>query len=255
MGQEKDLSLERLPRDSSHTDRSIYRKNISVAGKYCYRLRYKYSDIYITSDSDISGKISEPVIRFYSQLEKVILKDRGFAESLSPVNIHNDYPPLIKEMCSYTSIFNVGPMAAVAGAVCESIAGNIKDDCSFLMIENGGDVYIKSSTRVSAALFTGSKYFPENLNILIDPLDTPCGLCSSSGIMGHSLSLGRSDLVTVMSGTTIAADAAATAIANSINSKPDVDRALEKYRHYSQVKGLIILKDDRLAIWGDLQLD
>jgi ApbE superfamily uncharacterized protein (UPF0280 family) len=51
------------------------------------------------------------------------------------------------------------------------------------------------------------------------------------------------------------ADAAATAIANSINSKTDVDKAIEKYSKYEQVSGLIILKDDRLAIWGNLQLD
>jgi ApbE superfamily uncharacterized protein (UPF0280 family) len=146
-------------------------------------------------------------------------------------------------------------MASVAGAVCDSIAASIKDDCGFLMIENGGDVYIKNSQDIKAGLFTGSRHFPQNLNINISSKALPCGLCSSSGIMGHSLSLGKSDLVTVMSGTAAAADAAATAIANTISSKTDVDRAVEKYKKYEQIRGLIIMKDDRLAIWGDLQLD
>ena len=255
MDGKKDVSIEKLSGDPDYTDRSIYRKNISAAGKYSFRLRYKYTDIYIISDRDISGKIGEPVIKFYSQLEEVISSDKRFGESLAPLTIKKDYPPSAKEMCLASSIFGVGPMASVAGAVCDSIASGIKDDCGFLMIENGGDVYIKSSQDIKAGLFTGSRHFPQNLNINISSKALPCGLCSSSGIMGHSLSLGKSDLVTVMSGTAAAADAAATAIANTISSKTDVDRAVEKYKKYEQIRGLIIMKDDRLAIWGDLQLD
>jgi ApbE superfamily uncharacterized protein (UPF0280 family) len=123
------------------------------------------------------------------------------------------------------------------------------------MIENGGDVYINSNEDMKAALFTGSRHFPQNINIIINPQAMPCGICSSSGTMGHSLSLGKSDLVTVMAGNTTMADAAATAVANSINSKPDVGKAIENFAQYKQINGLVILKDDRLAIWGDLQLD
>jgi ApbE superfamily uncharacterized protein (UPF0280 family) len=255
MDHEKDVSIERLSRDPYYTDRSIYRRNISAAGKYSYRLRYKYTDIYITSDRDISGKISQPVITFYSQLENVLSSDKQFGKSITPLSIKKDYPPAVKEMCLSSSIFNVGPMAAVAGAVCDTIAESLKDDCNFLMIENGGDVYIKSSEDIRAGLFTGSRHFPQNINIVISSQAMPCGLCSSSGMMGHSLSLGKSDLVTVMSETSAIADSAATAIANAINSKPDVDKAIKKYSKYEQVRGLIIIKDDRLAIWGDLQLD
>jgi ApbE superfamily uncharacterized protein (UPF0280 family) len=145
-------------------------------------------------------------------------------------------------------------MAAVAGAVCDRIAGSISGTCEFLMIENGGDVYIKSGIPVSAVLFSSSSYFQDRLNIRIDAGSTPCGLCSSSGIIGHSMSLGKSDLVTVMSENTIMADAAATAIANSVKEQADVDRALSHYRDYEEIKGLVIIKDDRFAIWGDLQL-
>ena len=250
----KDVSIEELSRDADYTDRSIYRKNISAGGKYSYRLTYKYTDIYITCDKDISDRISEPVIRFYSQLEEVISNEKRFGESLIPLAIKKDYPSAVKNMCLSASVFNVGPMAAVAGAMCDAIAASLKDYCSFLMIENGGDAYIKSSRDIKAALFTGSSHFPQNLNIIISPLEMPCGLCSSSGMMGHSLSLGKSDLVTVMSKTATMADAAATAIANSIRSKQDVDMAVEKYVKYEEVKGLVILKDDRLAIWGDIQL-
>ncbi|MEE8324340.1 MAG: hypothetical protein V3R31_01660 [Candidatus Humimicrobiaceae bacterium] len=61
---------------------------------------------------------------------------------------------------------------------------------------------------------------------------TPCGICSSSGSFGHSLSLGKSDLVTVMSRTATIADAAATAIANTINCEEDMDNAITRFKKF-----------------------
>jgi len=251
---EKDLILERLSRSHDFRDRRIYQKDISTAGRYSCRLAYKHTDLYITSDKDISGKLRKPLAVFYEQLEKVIWENKGFEESLSPLDTDKSWPDAVQAMCRSAAIFGVGPMAAVAGTVCDTIAAEVSGGCSFLMIENGGDAYIKSPDMVKASLFTGSRYFPENIDICIDPGSTPCGLCSSSGMMGHSLSLGKSDLVTAMSGSAAEADAAATAIANAVRTRSDVDRIIEKYTQYSQLKGLIILKDDRLAIWGDLQL-
>ncbi|MCD4669944.1 MAG: UPF0280 family protein, partial [Actinomycetia bacterium] len=83
---------------------------------------------------------------------------------------------------------------------------------------------------------------------------TPCGICSSSGSMGHSLSLGSSDLVTVMSDSTILADAAATAVANSIKEQADIEKAMSRYKKNKEIKGLIIIKGDRIGIWGEMQL-
>lgn len=254
MDYEEDVSIDRISHNNVYTDRNIYRKNISVKGKYSYRLKYKYTDLFITSDREISREIKEPVVSFYNEMEKVFSGNKAFGKSLTPVSIIDSHPHIVKEMCRAGEIFRVGPMAAVAGAVCDKIADSISEKCSFLMIENGGDVYIKSDIPVSAGLFSNNKYFRDRLNISINADSTPCGLCSSSGIMGHSLSLGKSDLVTVMSGSTVMADAAATAIANSIRGKADADRALEHYRNYKEIKGLVIIKDDRLAIWGALQL-
>lgn len=254
MYDEKDVVLERLHGSPGFRDRSIYQKNISTSGKYSCRLAYKYTELYITSDTDISGKLRGPLISFYEQLEKAIKENKEFEESLAPLKIDKSCPAAVRDMCRSAALFDVGPMAAVAGTICDTIAREVSGACSFLMIENGGDAYIKSENTVKASLFTGSRYFPENIDISIGPGSTPCGLCSSSGMIGHSFSMGKSDLVTVMSGSTAEADAAATAIANAVKTRSDVDRIMEKYTHHSHLKGLIILKDDRMAAWGDLQL-
>lgn len=152
MDHEKDVVLERLSRSPDFRDRSIYRKDISAAGRYSYRLAYKYTDLYITSHADIWGKLRKPLIGFYEHLEKVISENKGFEESLSPWNIDKSWPAAVQHMCRSAALFDVGPMAAVDGAVCDRIAGEVSDGCSFLMIENGGDVYIKSGNTVKALL-------------------------------------------------------------------------------------------------------
>lgn len=157
-------------------------------------------------------------------------------------------------MCRAAEVFKVGPMASVAGALCDYISERVADKCKFLMIENGGDVYIKSDVPVKAGLFSSNKYFSDRLSIKLDAKQTPCGICSSSGSLGHSMSLGKSDLVTVMSDSATIADAAATAVANFIKGQADVEKAISRFKNNEEINGLIIIKEDRIGIWGSLQL-
>lgn len=245
----KYLNIDRL-----YIDRSIYRKNISIKGKYCYRLKYKYTDLFITSDRDILKELKSPVLSFYKEIEKIISGDPIFERSLVPVEIKNHYSPFIKKMCYAAGIFGVGPMATVAGAICDRIAESIAHSCRFLMIENGGDIFIKSASGVKVGLYSSSSYFLDRLNVEFDAEQTPCGICSSSGSMGHSLSLGSSDLVTIMSDSTIQADAAATAVANFIKEQDDIEKAISQYKKNKEIKGMVIIKGDRIGIWGAIQL-
>ena len=87
MSYEKDVSINRISGDHAYTDRNIYRKNISIEGKYSYRLKYKYTDLFITSDREISKEIEEPVVSFYDELEEVLSGDEAFGRSLTPVTI------------------------------------------------------------------------------------------------------------------------------------------------------------------------
>ena len=164
-----------------------------------------------------------------------------------------DLPRIIKEMCGAGGVFGVGPMASIAGALCDHLAKSI-GRCSFLMIENGGDVYIKSSSPLEVGIFTKNIYFGDKITLLIEAGQTPCGICSSSGSFGHSMSLGKSDLVTVLSRTATIADAAATSIANTINCEEDINKAITRFSKYKEVEGLIIIKNKRIGLWGGLQL-
>lgn len=255
MASGKDINIRKVPPGSySYADRDIYRNKISAESKYSFRLDYKYSGLFIICDRDIGSELEEPVRGFYAGIEAVIAGRPAFEKSLVPLKEGDRYPRAVRNMCRAGKIFNVGPMASIAGALCDHLAKCIGRRCNFLMIENGGDVYIKSSSPLEVGIFTKNSYFKDKLTLLIEAGQTPCGICSSSGSFGHSLSLGKSDLVTVLSGTATQADAAATAIANTIKCEEDIDAAITHFKKYSQIKGLIIIKNKRIGLWGRLQL-
>jgi ApbE superfamily uncharacterized protein (UPF0280 family) len=255
MADNNEMKIRRIsPGSSVYADRDIYRNKISAEGRYSFRVDYKYSGLYIMCDRDISSELEEAVLSFYSDIEMILAGQPDFEKSLVPIKTGKDLPMTIKEMCCAGEVFNVGPMASIAGALCDHLAKNLTDRCNFLMIENGGDVYIKSNVPFEVGIFTKNIYFKDKLTLLIEAGQTPCGICSSSGSFGHSLSLGKSDLVTVLSKTATTADAAATAIANTINSEKDIDEAITCFSRYSEIEGLIIIKNKRIGLWGKLQL-
>ena len=49
----------------------------------------------------------------------------------------------------------VGPMAAVAGAVCEAVAAGVGDGVRELILENGGDLYVASARERIIGIFAG----------------------------------------------------------------------------------------------------
>ena len=249
-----DINIERLSDGRPDIDKSIYRNKISCRQKYNWRILYKYSDILISCDKDVNLKLKKLIEEIYVILESHIRENPFFQKSLSPLKSKPGYPPIIKKMYEKTALFNVGPMAAVAGAVCDFLALGLNKYCRCLVIENGGDVFLKSDKDIDVGVYLKNKYFTDKIFLRIKTGDMPCGLCSSSGSFGHSLSLGKSDLVTVMAGSTISADGAATSVANNINSFKDISKTINYYKTTKDIKGILIVKDDKLGVWGKVEL-
>jgi hypothetical protein len=249
------ISLDKFSPEKAYLNREIYRNRVKNKEKYTYRVVYENTEFIISSNRDIKSNIEQPLRDIYRDLEFVIERDPAFLKSLSPITIKEFYPVTIRKMCDLSLEFNVGPMAAVAGTVNDYIASSLSVSVENLIIENGGDVYIRSSRDVTTGIYVNNPYYKDGLLIKIKASSTPCGLCSSSGTFGHSLSLGKCDLAAVLSGSSISADAAATAIANSVKNSEDVEKALNKYKGFDSILGILIIKDDRIGIWGEFELD
>jgi len=119
-------------------------------------------------------------------------------------------------------------------------------------VENGGDIYLKAAEPVIIALVTGTAGLASRLAFSLRPEDTPIAVCSSSGKMGHSKSLGRCDLAAVVSPDAALADAAATEAANRVTTAEDIDPTLQRIAEIDGVHGVMIAKDDKVGLVGDL---
>lgn len=186
-------------------------------------------------------------------LEDYIKRHADFRRSLEPLELLPDAPEVAKRMARAAHLVGVGPMAAVAGAMAQFAAqAGLQAGATEAIVENGGDIYLKADEPVIIVLVTGAAKLAGRLALALKPEETPISICSSSGTMGHSMSLGRCDLATVVAADGALADAAATAAANMVRNIEDVDPALERIVAIDGVDGVIIVKDDRIGLAGNL---
>ncbi|MBW2277007.1 MAG: UPF0280 family protein, partial [Deltaproteobacteria bacterium] len=180
--------------------------------------------------------------------------DPCFGTSLEPVDVGDRVTPLIRSMVEAGRAWCVGPMAAVAGVVAEAVGRDLLDACETVIVENGGDVFVRSSEPVTFALYAGERSpFCDRVAFRVDARQG-VGVCTSSGVVGPSLSLGKADAVVAIAGDTAHADAAATAIANRIQRPNDVDRVVEDEAARGALDGLIACLGDRIGLWGEVEL-
>jgi len=148
----------------------------------------------------------------------------------------------------------VGPMAAVAGAIAECVGRELLTFSPEIIVENGGDIFIKTVRKRTVGVYAGESPLTGKIGLEIEAGDTPLGICTSSGTVGHSMSLGRADAVVVLSASTALADAAATAIGNRVNQSTDIDAAIEFGRNIGGLKGIVIIVGKSVGAWGDVKL-
>ena len=89
---------------------------------------------------------------------------------------------------------------------------------------------------------------------MIRPEETPLGICTSSGTVGHSLSFGKADAVCILSRSAALADAAATAVGNIIQEKKDIELGLERGKEIEGVLGTLIIVGEKMGVWGNIKL-
>jgi ApbE superfamily uncharacterized protein (UPF0280 family) len=186
-------------------------------------------------------------------LEDYIKRHPEFQQSLEPIDVFDDAPDVAHRMARAARLVGVGPMAAVAGTMAQLAAeAGLHAGASEVIVENGGDIYLQAAEPVIIGLYTGTAQITDQLAFSLYKDETPIAICSSSGKMGHSMSLGDCDLTTVVAKDAALADAAATLAANLVKSIDDVDNALEHIASIKGINGVLIAKDDRVGLAGKL---
>lgn len=79
---------------------------------------------------------------------------------------------------------NVGPMAAVAGAIAGFLGRDLlKQGYKDVLIENGRDIFLASAKTRNVGIYSGRRKLWNNLYVKIKSSQTPLGICASSGTM------------------------------------------------------------------------
>lgn len=212
------------------------------------------TDLYIGARSNLKREALRLVLKCRRLLEGYIEQRPVFATSLAPVSVARNAPEIIKEMAALAEKAGVGPMAAVAGAIAEFVGSGLAAFSPEVIVENGGDIYLKSLSDRVVGIYAGRSPLSGKIGLEIKGADTPLGVCTSSGTVGHSMSLGRADAVVVVSRSAALADAVATAAGNLIIRVDDIAKGLEFARGISGVLGVVIIKDDQLGVWGRVKI-
>ena len=239
-----------MPEYRERRDRHALRHERLVA----FEVAVKETDLFILADSCLATLAERAIYEVRGPLEGYIARHPEFLLSLVPLPDDRLAPPIVREMLAAGRTCGVGPMAAVAGAIAEAIGRALLEESREVVVENGGDCYLRVDSPLQMGIFAGPSVLSEKLALRIRPEQTPLGVCTSSGTVGPSLSFGRADAVTVISPSTAVADAAATRIGNQVKNRGDINRALAVAPEIEGVLGAVIIMGDSVGAWGEVEL-
>ncbi len=212
------------------------------------------TDLLILAEFDLAEIAEEIIYKVRGPLEGYIAHHPEFLHAMTPLPYDRLAPPVVREMLVAAQSCGTGPMAAVAGAIAEQVGLALLQESNEVVVENGGDCFIKVDSPLQIGIFAGQSGLSGKLALRIYPENTPLGVCTSSGTVGHSLSLGSADAVTVIASSAALADAAATMACNRVKSERDIHQALSFAQQIEGVSGVIVVVGDQIGAWGDIEL-
>lgn len=236
-----------------------YRQQHQKQDLVSFDVTVKETDLNIQADRDLTRQATKAVLDCRSILENHIQQFPGFATAMEPVSIHDSNfvmnpeftPQLIMDMIKAADLAQVGPMAAVAGSVAQYTGLALLDYSGQVIVENGGDIFVKSNTLTRITIFANDSPFSMTCGIEIAPQDNAFGICTSSGTVGHSKSFGKADAAMVLSDSCPLADAMATSLGNRIQTADDIQAAIDWGKTVKGIRGIVIIKGEQIGIWGE----
>lgn len=235
----------------------FYRTLVSSSLK-SFRVVYKQTDLFILAEKDLTSETLSIIRNIRIPLEAYILKNPLFLKSLHPLAEDPDAPEIVKTMLKAGLLAKVGPMASVAGAIAEKVGKTLleKGLTSQVVVENGGDIFLFLKKSAKIALFAGDSFFSGKIALLIKKQLMPCGVCTSSAKIGHSLSFGKADAITVVHKNTAIADALATAFGNILKNQEDFKKIASKAKKIKDLIGIVAILKDKIFFFGkDLMIE
>ncbi len=234
-------------------EQRLYRRESFIRGLLSYEVKYETTDLLVLSKTDHSDEIMREIRRLRKEIMDYSIKSKNFLTSLIPVEVGQDAPYIVKRMAEAAFAAGVGPMAAVAGGISEILGKVVMKEEERFVLENGGDIYAKLDNEIILKIFAGLSSPFKDIKIRVMK-EGAFGICTSSGRIGPSLSFGDADAACVLAEDAFLADACATAAANMIKEAEDIGKALDYIRSIKGLMGGIMIRDDKIGFWGEIEI-
>jgi ApbE superfamily uncharacterized protein (UPF0280 family) len=231
-----------------------YRTRMAREGLVGFRVAVKETDLMILAQSDLSTEVRRLVIQERQQLEAYVQQHPEFLTRLTPWPPDPYAPPLVRDMIKAATLADVGPMAAVAGAIAARVGQALLTWTDEVIVENGGDIFMHLHRPATVSLYAGRSPLSHKVGLKIHPDQATWGVCTSSGMVGHSLSFGQADAACVVSEDTVLADACATALGNRVSGASAINEALDWLATIPDLRGGLVVVGEHLGAWGHLEL-
>ncbi len=219
-----------------------------------FRVAIETSDLYVKAHSSLEKVTKELIRESRAQIKDAITRRPEFLTSLVPLEEDSADSPLVLSMIRAAQKAGTGPMATVAGAVAEFVGKGLLPLSPEVIIENGGDIFLKVDRPVLVGLYAGKSPFSGRIGIKVGPTPLPLGICTSSGTVGPSLSFGVADAATSVARDVPLADAVATRVGNRVRKAGDLRKAVEWGMKVPGVDGALVILGDKIAALGDIEL-
>lgn len=201
----------------------------------------------LADDEESVAAARDGIIAARQELEHYAAGDPFFLSTLEPWPVRTGIR-IVDRMAEAGGAAGVGPMAAVAGAIAwAGVEAMAEAGAAFGVVDNGGDIALVSDREVTIGIHAGSSPLSDRLGFVVGADPAVRGICTSSATVGHSLSLGIADSVTVFSRNPAVADAWATAICNRISPE---DTSVLNTIDPDQVDGVFIIIGTWSCRWG-----
>ncbi|MDD5593983.1 MAG: UPF0280 family protein [Candidatus Margulisbacteria bacterium] len=231
-----------------------YRNYVRADDLVKFEVIEKETDLLILAEKNLYDKALTATLKYRAQLEMYFQSDEKFLKAVSPYRVQYNAPPIVREMAHITRRVKVGPMAAVAGAIAEYVGRDLRQFTDEIIVENGGDIYLKINRPRKVGIYAGASPFSGKIALEVDPRPKPFSVCASSGLTDQAFNFGRADAVVIIAESALLADAATTAVGNAVKEVSDIENGLKLAKKIRGLDGVLIIKGDQLGALGKIKI-
>ncbi|MEN6461914.1 MAG: UPF0280 family protein [Syntrophomonas sp.] len=236
-----------------------YRSLHEASNLRYFNVTIKETDLAIGVDQEsyadsLLSVCQKEIIRLRGDLETYISLHPEFRTTFFPIDLLPGAPKIACIMAKAALKAGVGPMAAVAGTIAQAVGEKLGEYVNEVIVENGGDIYIKTIHERVVAVFAGESKFSNRIGIKINTGESPLGICTSSATVGPSISLGRADAMVIKGVDAALADAVASGAGNQVQTEEDLVKAIKFAQNINGITGVLAIKGDKMAAWGSIEI-